>query len=52
MSFARRVRSLDVFKKVPTDLSQATNVGGLISLVTLGLIFFFVWEECAAYLNP
>jgi len=52
MSFATRVRSLDVFKKVPTDLSQATNVGGFISIIAVFLIMFFIYHECWAYFNP
>ena len=49
---SRRVRSLDVFKKVPTDLSEASNLGGAISLAVVALIAFFVWHECWAYFNP
>ena len=52
MSLSRRVRSLDVFKKVPSDLSEATNLGVAISLIVLALILYFAWHECYAYLNP
>ncbi len=43
MAFSDKVRKLDIFKKVPKDLSQGTNVGGLISIFTLFCIFFFVF---------
>jgi hypothetical protein len=44
MGLGSKIRRLDVFKKIPEDLSEATNIGGLISLVTLGLITFFLYS--------
>lgn len=52
MSFEKRIRNLDIFKKVPSDLSQATNLGGAISILTAILILFFSYVEFSNYLNP
>ena len=41
MSLNQKIRKLDVFKKVPKDLSEGTNLGGAISIVTALLIAFF-----------
>jgi hypothetical protein len=43
---------LDIFKKVPSDLSQATNLGGALSILTTLLILFFSYVELRNYLNP
>lgn len=52
MSLNRKIRNLDVFKKVPADLSQASNLGGAVSLVTAALIVFFTVRELRNYLSP
>jgi len=52
MSFERRVRSLDIFKKIPNDISRPTNLGGIISILTVSLILFLIFKEVAAYLHP
>lgn len=52
MSFEKRVRSLDIFKKTPPDVSQPTNLGGCISIVTVVLIAFFTLIEFRNYLTP
>ena len=52
MSFEKRIRNLDIFKKVPSDLSQATNLGGALSILTALLILFFSYGELRNYLNP
>jgi hypothetical protein len=52
MSFEKRVRSLDIFKKTPPDCSQPTNLGGCISIVTVLLITFFTFIEFQNYLSP
>jgi hypothetical protein len=52
MSFEKRIRNLDIFKKVPSDLSQATNLGGALSILTVLLILFFSYVEFKNYLNP
>lgn len=48
---ASRLSALDLFRKVPKDLTQATKHGGLLSLLvfaTLGLVFFLeVWTYVA-----
>jgi hypothetical protein len=46
------VKSLDIFKKVPEDLSQSTNLGGCISIITILLISYFTFVEFRNYLSP
>lgn len=52
MDFSKKVRSLDIFKKVPTDLSQTTNLGGAISIITFVLIAYLLFREFSNYLHP
>lgn len=52
MSFEKRLRSLDIFKKVPSDFAQATNLGGFLSILTVVLIVFFTVIEFNNYLSP
>ena len=52
MSFESKVRRLDVFKKVPHELTQGTNIGGAISLLTTAGILFFLVVQINNYLNP
>jgi hypothetical protein len=52
MAFSDRVRKLDIFKKVPKDLSEGTNIGGFISILTISFIFFFSFSELRNYFNP
>lgn len=44
MTLGDKVRKLDIFKKVPQDFSEGTNVGGLISLLTAAAILFFLFR--------
>ena len=43
MTIGDRVRKLDVFKKVPQNFSQGTNRGGLISILTVISIGYFLF---------
>ena len=52
MSFNQKIRKLDVFKKVPQDLAEGTNIGGIISIITFILIVFFSIHEIYDFLNP
>lgn len=52
MALGDRVRSLDVFKKVPKDFSQGTNRGGFISLLTVISIGYFLFVELKDYMRP
>lgn len=51
MSLNTKIRKLDMFKKVPSDLSSGTNVGGVMSLLAIGLIIFFIVYETSLYFN-
>ena len=52
MSFEQRVRKLDAFKKLPRELSQGTNIGGIVSILTTLGILTFIFIQCYNYLNP
>ncbi len=39
----QKFRKLDIFKKVPTDLSEGTNLGGFISIIAaISIVYFTV----------
>ena len=52
MALGDKVRKLDIFKKVPSDISEGTNRGGFISLLTIISIGFFLFVELKNYLRP
>jgi hypothetical protein len=52
MGIGSKIRKLDVFKKIPEDLSQPTNLGGFLSVLTVALIGFFLYIEMYAYMYP
>lgn len=52
MSFSNRIRKLDVFKKIPEDITEATNRGGVVSLLTALAIITFIVIQIYNYLNP
>lgn len=52
MSLNKKIRKLDMFKKVPTDLSSATNLGGFMSILTVALILFFAIYEFYLFWQP
>jgi hypothetical protein len=35
-------RKLDVYRKVPKDLSEGSNIGGIVSIFTVALILFLI----------
>lgn len=51
MSFNQKIRKLDMFKKVPTDLADTTNIGGAMSLLTIVGILFFAFAEIYFFIN-
>ena len=52
MTIGSAIRRFDVYKKLPTDLSEGTNVGGIVSIVTVATILFLVFKETADFLYP
>lgn len=52
MTIGDRVRKLDIFKKVPQDFSEGTNRGGLLSILTVISVLYFLWVEVRDYANP
>lgn len=46
------MRKLDIFKKVPHDFSESTSRGGLISILTVVSIGYFLVAELQGYLRP
>jgi hypothetical protein len=45
MSFLGRIKAFDFYRKVPTDLTQATIPGGIISLLCFSLLTILVLSE-------
>ena len=37
-----KIRKIDIFKKVPRDISEGTNVGGCVSILTAVVIVALV----------
>ena len=52
MTLNQKLRRLDVFKKIPKDLSEGTNAGGCVSILAFFLILFFSYSEIKAFLYP
>lgn len=52
MSFAAKIKKLDVYKKIPKDLSEGTNIGGFISILTITSIAVLVYFETTNFLYP
>lgn len=52
MSLFDKFKKLDVYKKVPKDLSEGTNVGGLISILTITTLLVLTYLEAFNFLWP
>ena len=52
MSFGSTIRRFDVYKKVQSDLSEGTNVGGIVSLITIFTLIFLVFKETGDFFYP
>jgi hypothetical protein len=44
-SLGSTIRKLDVYKKIPKDLSEGTNIGGFISIVTVFTLLFLIYYQ-------
>ena len=51
-TLGQKIRRLDVFKKVSTDFSEGSNVGGCISILATLAIAFFIYSEVMMFLYP
>jgi|JI6StandDraft_1071083.scaffolds.fasta_scaffold00710_14 hypothetical protein len=51
-SLAAKIKKLDVYKKIPKDLSEGTNIGGFISILTVVTLLVLVFFESRAFLFP
>ena len=47
-----KIRKIDIFKKVPRDISEGTNVGGCVSILTAVVIVALVAVQVSKYINP
>ena len=36
-TFSQRLKSMDIYRRIPKDLTEATLAGGSISIISLGL---------------
>lgn len=52
MSFSSTIRRFDVYKKVQSELSEGTNVGGFVSIVTVLTLLFLVFKETGDFFYP
>lgn len=52
MSFGNKIRKLDVFKKIPNELSEGTNLGGIISIFTAVSILTLISIQVYNFINP
>lgn len=53
--YTRRLRSLDAFSrmmKVPEDLRTQSSIGGLVSIISLTIIFILFLSELTTFLTP
>ena len=39
-TFANRLKAMDIYRRIPKDLTEATLAGGSISLISMGLCLF------------
>lgn len=51
-SLTAKIKKLDVYKKIPKDLSEGTNIGGCISILTVLTLLVLVFLETQAFLYP
>eukprot|EP00744_Colponema_vietnamica_P003898 GILI01005909.1.p1 GENE.GILI01005909.1~~GILI01005909.1.p1 ORF type:complete len:336 (+),score=86.99 GILI01005909.1:52-1059(+) len=51
MTFLSQFKQLDVYRKIPNDLSQATLSGGAISLIAIVLMSIFFFAEFLSYMR-
>lgn len=51
-SLASKIKKLDVYKKIPKDLREGTNIGGFISIVTILTLTVLVYLETKSFVYP
>ena len=52
MSFFGRLRTLDVYRDIPRELSEQTTSGGIVSFIGLVLVSWLLLSELFLYLSP
>ena len=50
-SVSARVKAMDLYKKIPKNLSEATYTGALISIISICVIVLLSFSELKLYLN-
>ena len=51
-SIVSTIKKLDVYKKVPKDLSEGTNIGGCISITTILILSVLLYLEAYNFIYP
>lgn len=51
-TLAAKIKRLDVYKKIPKDLSEGTNIGGCISILTILTVAVLVYFETYNFIYP
>lgn len=52
MSLVDKFKKLDVYKKIPKDVSEGTNIGGLISILTILTLLTLMFMEGYNFIKP
>lgn len=52
MSFFGRLRTLDVYRDIPRELSEQTTSGGVMSFIGFLLVSWLLLSELLLYLSP
>ena len=51
-SLGGKLRKLDIYQKVNSEVSTGTNIGGIISIITTLVMAFFIIYEISEYVSP
>ena len=46
------LKRLDIYRKIPKDLTQPTTTGAMVSIACVGFIFFMLATELIWFVSP
>ena len=50
-SINAKIKAMDVYKRIPRDLSEATFTGAIISVISIEIVLLLFTSELKLYLN-
>jgi len=50
-SINAKIKAMDVYKRIPRDLSEATFTGAIISVISIAIVLLLFTSELKLYLN-